>query len=217
MGVGTQHDRGGEASPPAAVSSGELMDTDRPITRLLAQWSEGDRSALEKLTPLVYRELHALARRYLERSESAHGLQPTELLDELYLRLMEGSRPARWENRSHFFGISARLMRLVLVDHARSRMAAKRGGAAQPVTLHETAALSPSRPADVLEVDEALSRLAELDERKAKIIEMRYFGGMKREEIATAVELSLATVKRDLRLGEAWLRRYLSQGTESRA
>ena len=112
---------------------------------------------------------------------------------------------------------AARLMRLVLVDHARSRMAAKRGGAAQPVTLHETAALSPSRPADVLEVDEALSRLAELDERKAKIIEMRYFGGMKREEIATAVELSLATVKRDLRLGEAWLRRYLSQGTESQA
>ncbi len=205
--------RGGELSPEVrAPAGGAVMEDERAITRLLAEWSKGDRSALEKLTPLVYRELHALARRYLERSQSAHRLQPTELLDELYLRLMAGSQP-RWENRSHFFGISARLMRLVLVDHARSRMSAKRGGAAQPVTLHESAVLSPSRPADVLEVDEALSRLADLDERKAKIIEMRYFGGMKHEEIADALQLSPATVKRDLRLGEAWLRRYLAQGT----
>ncbi len=186
------------------------MSDPRPITRLLSEWSAGDSAALEELTPLVYRELHALAQKYLSRAGGNQGLQPTELINELYLRLIEGSQPVRWENRSHFFGISARLMRLVLVDHARSRQAAKRGGMAEPVTLKETVLLSPSHAADVLEVDEALSRLAEVDERKAKVIEMRYFGGMKREEIAIALSLTLPTVKRDLRLGEAWLRRYLS-------
>jgi RNA polymerase sigma-70 factor, ECF subfamily len=188
------------------------MTGPRTITRLLTDWENGDRTALDQLTPLVYGELHALARAHLSRPGRSQTLQPTELIDELYLRLIDRSRPVRWESRSHFFGIAARLMRLVLVDHARARRAAKRGGGADPVTLEETVALSRGRPPDVLEVDEALCRLAELDERKARVIELRYFGGLKREEIAAALGLTLPTVKRDLRLGEAWLRRSLEGG-----
>ena len=184
------------------------MTDARSITRLLNDWANGESTALEELTPLVYGELHALARTYLSRRRH-QTLQPTELIDELYLRLIDRSLPPRWESRSHFFGIAARLMRRVLVDHARARRAAKRGGDAHPVTLEETIAWSPARAPDVLEVDEVLSRLSEFDERKAKVIELRYFGGMKREEIAAALGLTLSTVKRDLRLAEAWLRRAL--------
>lgn len=193
------------------------MTESRAITHLLVRWADGDSAALNELTPLVYRELHGLAKSYLGRSGATPSLQPTELIDELYIRLIDGSQGVRWENRTHFFGIAARLMRLVLVDHARSRRAAKRGGLAEPVTLKETSVLSPSRHADVLEVDEALNRLAEVDERKARVIEMRYFGGMTREEIAKAMDLTLPTVKRDLRLGEAWLRRFLSGHVEKEA
>jgi len=186
------------------------MTGPRTITRLLIDWCNGDNAALDELTPLVYGELHALARIYLSRSGRGQTLQPTELIDELYLRLIEGSRSVRWENRSHFFGIAARLMRLVLVDHARARRAAKRSGESDPVTLEETMVLSPGRAPDVLELDEALSHLAKLDERKAKVIELRYFGGMKCDEIGAALCLTLPTVKRDLRLGKAWLRRSLA-------
>jgi RNA polymerase sigma-70 factor (ECF subfamily) len=186
------------------------MADPRTITRLLLDWGSGDETALGDLTPLVYAELHALARTYLRRGDRAQTLQPTELIGELYLRLIDPSQKVQWENRSHFFGIAARLMRLVLVDHARIRRSAKRGGDLDRVTLNETLALSPGRPPDVLEVDQALSRLAALDERKARVIELRYFGGMKREEIAVAMRLTTSTVKRDLRLGEAWLRRALT-------
>jgi RNA polymerase sigma factor (TIGR02999 family) len=124
--------------------------------------------------------------------------------------LLDQSQPVQWENRTHFFGIAARLMRMILVDHARTHHAAKRGGAEVAVTLEDYMAVSPCRAPDVLEVDEALERLAEIDERKAKVIEMRYFGGMDREEVAAALGLTVATVKRDLRLGEAWLRRFLA-------
>ncbi len=165
---------------------------------------------MDELAPLVQRELHSLARAYLRRGDHNRNLQPTELIGELYLRLIGGSQPSRWENRSHFFGIAARLMRMVLVDHTRQRRAAKRGGSADPVTLHDSIVLSSNGAPDVLEVDEALNRLAAIDERKAKVIELRYFGGMQREEIAVALDLTVPTVKRDLRLGEAWLRRYLS-------
>jgi len=123
--------------------------------------------------------------------------------------------PCQWENRAHFFGIAARLMRMVLVDHARANHAAKRGGAAAAVTLDDCMAVSPGRAPEVLEINEALDRLAEVDERKAKAIEMRYFGGMDREEIAAALGLTVFTVKRDLRLGEAWLRRFLASKHES--
>lgn len=185
------------------------MPDPRTITRLLIDWGNGNETALESLTPLVYDELHALAKRYLGHGRG-QTLQPTELIGELYLRLIDPRAPMAWESRSHFFGIAARLMRLVLVDHARSRAAAKRGGGSDRVTLDETAVLAPGRAPDVLEVDEALSRLAAVDERKARVIELRYFGGMKREEIAAALRLTVPTVKRDLRLGEAWLRRALA-------
>lgn len=194
------------------VESSKLgrMTGSRSITRLLIDWSEGSPTALDELTPLVYRELHALARAYLSRGRANPTLQPTELINEVYLRLIDQSKPIEWENRSHFFGIAARLMRMVLVDYARARRAAKRGGEAGPITLRETVAFSPERAPDVLEVDEALNRLADFDERKAKVIELRYFGGMSREEIAAALSLTVPTVKRDLRLAEAWLRRYLT-------
>lgn len=193
------------------VNSGcGTMTASRCITKLLTDWGQGDSAALDELTPLVYRELHALARGYLSRGDRQQTLQPTELIDELYLRLIDQTQPVQCQSRSHFFGIAARLMRMILVDYARARRAGKRGGAANPVTLKESMALSALRPPDVLELDEALRRLAELDERKARAIELRYFGGMQREEIASTLGLTVATVKRDLRLGEAWLRRYLA-------
>ncbi len=182
----------------------------RSITQLLIEWSKGNGAALDELTPHVYRELHALARTYLSRGHRSQTLQPTELINEVYLRLIDRSQPVQWENRSHFFGIAARLMRMVLVDYARARRAAKRGGEAGSVTLEETMAFSPGRSPDVLQLDEALNRLAQLDERKAKVIELRYFGGMNREEIATALGLTVPTVKRDLHLAVAWLRRDLA-------
>jgi RNA polymerase sigma-70 factor, ECF subfamily len=185
------------------------MQDSASITGLLIQWSDGNQAALVDLTPQVQKELHSLARTYLRRGRPNQTLQPTALINEAWLRLIDQSQPLRWENRAHFFGIAARLMRIVLVDYARAKGAAKRGGAAQAVTLEENVALSPSRTLDVLEVSEALDQLAKVDERKAKVIEFRYFGGMEREEIAIALGLTLGTVKRDLRLGEAWLRRFL--------
>ena len=181
------------------------------ITQLLILWSAGKRSALDELTPQVHRELHALARTYLSRNRRNQTLQPTALINEMYVRLIDQSQPVQWEDRSHFFGIAARLMRHILVDYARSHGAIKRGGEAIAVTLEETTGFSSHQHApDVRDVDAALTRLAKVDERKAKVIELRYFGGMTREEIACAAGLTLATVKRDLRLGEAWLRRDLS-------
>jgi RNA polymerase sigma factor (TIGR02999 family) len=158
----------------------------------------------------VYRELHALARAHLNRGRRNLTLQPTALINEVYLHLIEQSPPVPWEDRSHFFGISARLMRNILVDYSRARRAAKRGGDAVVVSLEETMAFSAGRNApDIIDVDAALNRLARIDERKAQVIELRYFGGMTREEVASAAGLTVATVKRDLRLAEAWLRREL--------
>jgi RNA polymerase sigma factor (TIGR02999 family) len=187
-----------------------LMGGSHSVSQLLIAWGRGEAGALDQLTPRVYRELHKLARAYLRRGRPNQSLQPTALINEAYLRLLDPSQPVEWENRAHFFGIAARLMRLVLVDHARARQAAKRGGAAAPVTLDDCMAVSPGRAPDVLEVDEALDHLAAVDERKAKVIELRYFGGLDREEVAAALGLTVATVKRDLRLGEAWLRRFLA-------
>ncbi len=156
---------------------------------------------------------HKLARIYLRRGGPAQSLQPTALINEAYLRLLNQPEPIQLENRAHFFGIAARLMRMILVDQARNRQAAKRGGVAANVTLDDCMAVSPGRAPEVLEIDEALDRLAEVDERKAKVIELRYFGGMDREEVAAALGLTVATVKRDLSLGEAWLRRFLAERT----
>jgi RNA polymerase sigma-70 factor (ECF subfamily) len=185
------------------------MDGPTSITGLLIQWSDGNQAALAELAPLVHKELHALAKSYLKKGRPNQTLEPTALINEAWLRLIDRSQPLRWESRAHFYGIAARLMRIVLVDCIRSRNAVKRGGAARAITITENMVLSPSRAPDVLEVSEALDELAKVDERKAKVIELRYFGGMEREEISTALGVSLATVKRDLRLGEAWLRRFL--------
>ncbi len=180
------------------------------ISALLIAWGRGEPAALEELTPRVYGELHKVARAYLRRGGSGQSLQPTALINEAFVRLLDQSQPVGWENRAHFYGIAARLMRMILVDHARARHAAKRGGAEAPVTLDDRMAVSPGRAPDVLEINEALDQLAAVDERKAKVIEMRYFGGMDREEVAAALGLTVATVKRDLHLGEAWLRRFLA-------
>jgi RNA polymerase sigma factor (TIGR02999 family) len=185
------------------------MDGSASITRLLTQWEEGNKAVLAELAPQVHRELHALARSYLRNRGPNQTLQATALINEAWLRLIGRSQPMRWESRAHFYGIAARLMRIVLVDYTRSRSAAKRGGAVQPVTLAESIALCPERAPDVLELSEALDELAKVDDRKVKVIELRYFGGMDREEISGVLGVSIATVKRDLRLGEAWLRRFL--------
>jgi RNA polymerase sigma factor (TIGR02999 family) len=189
------------------------MEESSSVSRLLIAWGRGEPAALEQLTPRVYRELHKLARAYLRRGRPNQTLQPTALINEVYLRLLDQAQPVQWENRAHFFGIAARLMRMILVDHARTHQAAKRGGAAAAVTLSDCMAVSPARAPDVLEIDQALDRLAAVDARKAKVIELRYFGGMDREEVAAALGLTVPTVKRDLRLGEAWLRRFLAGGS----
>jgi RNA polymerase sigma factor (TIGR02999 family) len=180
------------------------------VSDLLIAWGRGEPAALEQLTPRVYGELHKLARAYLRRGSSGQSLQPTALINEAFLRLLDQSQPVDWQSRAHFFGIAAQLMRAILVDHARARYAAKRGGAAAVITLDDCLAVSPGRAPDVLEVDQALDRLAEVDERKARVIELRYFGGLDREEVAAALGLTVSTVKRDLRFGEAWLRRFLA-------
>ena len=187
-----------------------LMGGSSSVSQLLIAWGRGEPAALEQLTLRVYRELHKLARAYLRRGQPNQSLQPTALINEAFLRLLDQSQPVQWENRAHFFGIAARLMRIILVDHARARHAGKRGGVTAAVTLDDWMAVSPGRAPDVLEIDEALDRLAAVDERKAKVIELRYFGGMNREEVAAALGLTVPTVKRDLRLGEAWLRRFLT-------
>jgi RNA polymerase sigma factor (TIGR02999 family) len=180
------------------------------VSELLIAWGRGEPAALEELTPRVYAELHKIARAYLRRCKAGSQLQPTALINEAYLRLLDQPSPVQCENRAHFYGIAARLMRLILVDQARGNQAVKRGGGAGAVALVDCIAVSPKHAPNVLEVNEALDRLAAVDERKARVIEMRYFGGMDREEVAGALGLTVSTVKRDLRLGEAWLRRFLS-------
>jgi RNA polymerase sigma-70 factor (ECF subfamily) len=192
------------------VAEYPLVEREASITELLVSWREGNPAALEELTPRVHRELHALAKSYLRRGRSNQTLQPTAVVNEAWLRLLGPAQSPRWESRSHFFGIAARLMRLILTDYARAHYALKRGGDGDAVSLEETSVLSTGRAPDVLEIDEALDALAKIDERKAKVIELRYFGGMEREEIADAMALTLSTVKRDLRLGEAWLRQFLA-------
>lgn len=186
------------------------MEDTRSISELLIAWGQGERPALDQLTPRIYGELHNIARAYLRRATPGQTLQPTVLINEAFLRLLDQSQPVHWENRTHFFGIAARLMRQILVDHARASHAIKRGGGVAAVTLHDGLAVAPGRTLDVLAMDEALDRLAEVDARKAKVIEMRFFAGMDREEVAAGLGLTVATVKRDLLLGEAWLRRFLS-------
>ena len=179
------------------------------VTQLLRAWSEGDQEALDKLVPLVQAELRRLARRYMSQERPDHTLQATALINEVYLRLIDW-RNVRWQDRAHFFGVSAQLMRRVLVDHARRHHYRKRGGDAVKVDLEEAAIVAPERDADFVAIDEALTRLAALDPRKSQIVELRFFGGLSVEETAEVVKVSPRTVKREWSLARAWLYSELS-------
>lgn len=180
------------------------------ITELLLAWSDGKQDALERLTPLVYSELHRLAHHYMAGERTGHTLQSTALVNEAYLRLVETSR-VRWQNRAHFFAISAQLMRRILVDFARSRGYAKRGGNAPRVSL-DAVPVAVEECADLAALDDALSALAAIDERKSKVVELRFFGGLSVEETAEVLGVSVETVARDWRLAKVWLRRELNRG-----
>ena len=172
------------------------------VSRLLAEWAKGNQQALDDLTPLVYRELRQLATSYLRKEDLGHTLQPTALVHEAYLRLVDQESP-KWEGRSHFFGVAARLMRQILVDHARKRQAGKRAG--RRVSLEEVVSFQPERSRDLVALDSGLKALEDFDPRKCKAVELRYFGGLSMDEIAQALEVSTITVRRDLRMAEAWL------------
>jgi RNA polymerase sigma factor (TIGR02999 family) len=179
------------------------------VTQLLVDWGNGDQAALERLLPLVNHELRQLAKRYMRRENPGHSLETSALVNEAYLRLID-QRHVQWQNRAHFFGIAAQLMRRILIDHARKAQYQKRGGGAHRVTLDETAAVTEDRAAELLALDEALDKLTAMDTRKGRIVELRFFGGLTEEETAEVIGVSLPTVQRDLRLAKAWLRRMLT-------
>ena len=179
------------------------------ITRLLIDWSSGDKKAMDLLIPLVYDEMRRLAQSYLRDERSAATLQPTALVHEAYLRLVAQNLPD-WQSRSHFFGVAAHLMRQILVDHARKHKSEKRGGDARTAPFEEALSFAPERSDDVLALDDALNALAAVDPRKCQIIELRFFGGFSVEETAQALGVSVATIGREQRLAEAWLHRQLS-------
>ena len=179
------------------------------VTELLVAWSNGDEDALQALTPLIERELHRLAAAYMSRERPGHLLQPTALVNEAYLRLIDWKQ-ARWQNRAHFFGVAAQMMRHVLVDLARAHRRDKRGGReAVQVSLSDAKNVARERPTDLVELDEALTTLASLDARHARVVELRFFGGLSHEETAHVLNVSVATVRRDWRLARAWLFREL--------
>ena len=178
------------------------------VTQLLVRWEGGDRAALDALMPLVEQELRQLARSYLRRERGGHTLQPTALVNEAYLKLVD-QRDARWQSRAHFYGVAAQLMRRILVDHARARHAQKRGGPQYAVTLSEADRVSSQPALDILAVHEALEELAALDPQQARVVELKFFGGLTIEETAEALNVSHATVERDWKAARAWLRRKL--------
>ena len=177
------------------------------VTQILLEWRSGNEEALKRLMPVVYDELRQLAGRYMRSERREHTLQPTALVNEAYIRLVD--MKVSWQDRAHFFAVAARLMRRLLVDHARGHKRAKREGEAAKLPLDEAVEVSVSPASNVIAVDEALTRLAEFDSRKSEILELRYFGGLSNEEVAEALGVSRATVQRDLRLAKAWLTREL--------
>jgi RNA polymerase sigma factor (TIGR02999 family) len=184
------------------------------VTRLLKAWSAGDEQALEKLTPLVYRQLHQIAQRYMGGERSGHILQTTALVNEAYLRLVDCGQ-VNWQDRAHFFAISANLMRRILVDFARSRGYLKRGGAIPHVSLEEAPSVCDEPDVNLVALDDALKALAAVDERKSKVVELRFFGGLSVEETAEVLRISGDTVIRDWRLAKIWLLHELSRGKTS--
>jgi RNA polymerase sigma-70 factor (ECF subfamily) len=188
------------------------MSASREITELLQAWSDGDEQALEKLMPVLYKELRRMAHRYMLRERPGHILQTTALINEAYLRLI-GWKNARWENRAHFFGVSGQLMRKILVDFARSRNYAKRGAGARVISLQEEQAVAQGRAHDILALDEALQRLVAIDPRKSQIVELRFFGGLSLEETAEVLKVSSRTIRRDWELARVWLAREMNAET----
>ncbi|HZS04309.1 MAG TPA: sigma-70 family RNA polymerase sigma factor [Blastocatellia bacterium] len=193
-----------------------MIHTSQDVTRFLVDWSNGDRAALDKLLPLVNDELRRLARHYMRRENPGHTLQTSALVNEAYLRLID-QRQVQWQNRAHFFGIAAQLMRRILIDHARSHHYQKRGGGALKVSLDEAAAVTEARAAELLAVDEALEKLTAMDARKGRIVELRFFGGLSLEETAEVLGISSPTVQREWRAARAWLHRMLVGGKSDEA
>jgi RNA polymerase sigma factor (TIGR02999 family) len=186
------------------------MDHPREITELLHEWSDGSQEALENLMPIVYDELHKQASRYLRGERQNHTLQTTALIHEAYLKLIK-QKDVNWESRTHFFAIAAKLMRRILVDHARSKNRAKRGGDFQTVTFEETTmVIDKEKIVDLIVLDEALNRLMEHDERQVRVVELRYFSGLNLEETAAALNVSRTTVANDWKMAKAWLHRELT-------
>jgi RNA polymerase sigma factor (TIGR02999 family) len=180
------------------------------VSKLLLDWGQGDQGAREALIPLVYEELRRLARRYLRRERPDHTLQSAALVNEAYLRLIRQDQP-QWQNRAHFFGVAAQLMRHILVDHARNRAAAKRGAGAPRLSLDPEIALPRVREVDVVALDDALNQLASLDPQQSRVVELRFFGGLSIEETAVVLEISAATVKREWATARAWLQREMKK------
>jgi len=184
-----------------------LVPTD--VTRLLIDWGNGDRAALDELMPLVYEELRRLAGRYMRREGQGHTLQTSALVNEAYLRLID-QKKVEWQNRAHFFGVASKLMRRILVDHARSRLRAKRGGGVQMVSFADQATTS-KEVTEVIALDDALTGLMEMDPRKSQIVEMKFFGGLTNEEVAEVLKVTSRTVEREWRKAKAWLHRSISK------
>jgi len=179
------------------------------VTQLLVDWGNGNQAALDRLMPLVYTELRQLAHRYMRRERPGHTMQTTALIHEAYLRLVDQNQ-VRWQHQAHFFGIAARLMRQILIEHARSRTRAKRGGGVGTISLDEAAIVSQARATALLALDDALERLATIDPRKSQVVELRFFGGLSVEEAAQVLNIAPNTVLRDWRMAKAWLRREIS-------
>jgi RNA polymerase sigma-70 factor (ECF subfamily) len=200
-------------TPPLRYNSAMYTEGHSPddISALLRAWSDGDQTALDRLTPIVHDELHRLARRYMKRERPGHSLQTAALVNEAYMRLVDYER-MQWQNRAHFFAASAQVMRRILVDHAR-RHNLKRGGDVQHVSLEEAAIVGGGQDTDMVALDEAMKALAQIDPRKVQIVEMRFFGGLSVEETAEVLKVSTVTVKRDWRAAKAWLYRQLTGGT----
>ena len=198
-------------SDPAPVNQSPTNTAN--VTNLLLEWGNGDPSALERLAPIIYQELLRLARTRLSRENRACTLQPTALVHECYLRLADQTR-LQWQNRAHFYAVAANTMRRVLIDHARKRKAQKRGQGVR-ITLLTDMDVAKERAPDLLALDEALQKLSVLDARKSRVIELKFFGGMTTEEIGLVLGISVATVGRELRLGQAWLRREISRTSPS--
>lgn len=187
-----------------------MTSKSQEVSQLLRAWGDGDQTALDHLMPLVYDELRRMARRYMNQQPTNHTLQTTALIHEAYLRLVGQEEPA-WENRAHFFGVAAQAMRHVLVDYARARHAAKRGGAARLVSLEEAAFVSAERAAELIALDDALAELAQLAPRQSQVVELRYFGGLSVAETAEVLRISTDTVTRDWQQAKAWLYRALNR------